>query len=173
MMLSSQPTRMLLLLRHAHAAHGMAVADYDRPLTAGGRREAEQVACRAVEQGTLPELILASSALRARQTAQIFGSIAGTSDKTLYLPELYLASMAELLTAAGHVPDEINRLMIVGHNPGLMQLAATLAGGRLPHNSLPPATLVVVAVNTTEGGWSTVQLETAKLIHILSPGTKD
>jgi phosphohistidine phosphatase len=121
-------TATLLLLRHAKAKFAPELDDHERPLAPRGERAATLMGAHLARSGSLPSLILCSTALRARQTlAGLTPELPG--DRPVrFLDELYLASSRSLLetvhTEAGHETC----VMIVGHNPGLAELAWHLAG---------------------------------------------
>lgn len=122
--------RELVLVRHAKSDWGdPSIGDHDRPLNARGERTAPVMARGFAESGHGVDVILSSTALRARTTAQVFAEALGmevTLDRGLYM-----ASAGELLAAAQGAG--VDRVMLVAHNPGLSQLAARLSGGEITH----------------------------------------
>ncbi|MCJ1707078.1 histidine phosphatase family protein [Microbacterium sp. VKM Ac-2923] len=114
----------LILARHAKsdwADEGL--DDHDRPLNDRGRRDAPQIARTVRRAGVRPSVLLSSTALRARQTADAFAE-AFDVDVT-ELPELYLATPDRLLDAArSSGADEV---MVVAHDPGMTALVSRLA----------------------------------------------
>lgn len=121
--------RRLTLVRHGQAEwKDDGSSDFDRVLHRRGTSEATGMARRCREQGWIPDLILASSALRTQQTAQCFMRELDLPTRRLQLLEsMYLASHADLLTAARGAGPRIAHLMLVGHNPGLTEFAQFLA----------------------------------------------
>jgi phosphohistidine phosphatase len=121
--------RRLLLLRHAKAEREPQVDDPERPLAPRGRRDAGRMGRRIAELGLAPEQVLCSPARRARETL----------DRVLpHLPEglavvfdrgLYLAPPEGILARIAAVDDRVRTLLVVGHNPGLAELAEQLAQG--------------------------------------------
>lgn len=132
-MSSPNPPRLLWLLRHAEAQVEAAAGDpsggdHARALTRRGIAEATRAATRCVELGWQPELLLASSATRTRQTAEILARGLGlATGKIVVLDELYLADPDDIRRAAAHAGPKIARLMIVAHNPGISAFARQLA----------------------------------------------
>jgi phosphohistidine phosphatase len=124
--------RRLTLLRHAktETAH-TGEEDWDRMLEPRGQKDAPEMARRLRERKLKPDLIVASPAVRALTTAQIFL-------RELHLPatklqkdeRLYLASPKELLQVIHELGGEIRHLMIVGHNPGLTEFAERVSAER-------------------------------------------
>jgi len=117
----------LYLLSHAHAgnpAHWTG-NDADRPLSAKGRAQAQQLGRFLAERGVVPDTIVSSPKLRARQTANLVADALGvgvTGDDRLAGP-FDLAALAALIDGVGGTS-----LMIVGHDPDFSELAATLSG---------------------------------------------
>jgi len=120
----------LVLVRHAKSDWGdPGVDDHDRPLNARGQRDAPVMAARLAETGLRPELVLSSTALRARTTAAAFADALGTE---LRLDaDLYGAPGSHLLAAAA--ATGLARLVLVAHDPGMTALAGRLSGGGIGH----------------------------------------
>jgi len=117
--------RTLLLIRHAKASHAP-MPDIDRPLTEQGQRQAQQLAALLLDLDDRPQLLLASAALRAKETAT---TLAEALQAPLRLDEsLYGASVEGLFDACRALPDDALRVALVGHNPGLSRFAETLTG---------------------------------------------
>lgn len=138
-MSTATPPRLLWLLRHAEAQVEAAAGDpsggdHARALTRRGVAEATRAAARCAELGWQPELLLASSATRTRQTAEIVARCLGlAAGKIVVLDELYLADPDDIRRAAAQAGPRITRLMIVAHNPGISTFARQLA----PDAALP------------------------------------
>jgi phosphohistidine phosphatase len=117
----------LILLRHGKAeTDAPSGRDFDRPLTGRGRRDAVVVGRALVEAGISPDLVLVSPAARAAQTWEAVAAIfpeAAVED----MPELYETTPVEILALARSAGADASTVMVVGHNPGLGQLAAWLA----------------------------------------------
>jgi phosphohistidine phosphatase len=114
----------LLLMRHAHAdAADAGTEDIDRHLSTRGRGEALDAADRIAGAGLRLDALLVSPALRTRETATI---VAAELDLPLRLtiePELYPGDPAALLRPLSRCPAGFATVMIVGHNPGISELA--------------------------------------------------
>jgi len=132
--------RTLLILRHGKAAPDGGGGDAARPLTQRGKREAELMGQVLLRENLMPDRILASGARRTRETASQAAAATHFSGAVDELDELYLAEPEAYITAVRrHAPDA-QRVLLVGHNPGLEALALILTGDPV---SLPPAGLVV------------------------------
>ena len=120
----------LLLLRHAKSSwKDLTLADHDRPLKKRGKVAAPRMGALAREQGVVPELVLCSTASRARATAAMFAEEAGYAGEMKFDRELYLAEPSRILDfVAACTPDTVSSVMVVGHNPGLEELVEQLTG---------------------------------------------
>lgn len=93
------------------------------------------------ERGLQPDCILSSTAKRARSTAKRVVEGGGLVCKPKYVDELYLAPAETYIELLRRQPGEYQRILVIGHNPGLEELVAALTGERL---ALPTAALVQV-----------------------------
>ena len=113
----------LYLLRHAKSSwKDASLDDHDRPLAPRGKRASKAIGRYLRDRDVTPELVLCSSAKRARQTLERLGP-AGLDARIE--PELYGAGANTLLARLREVPDEVASVMLIGHNPGMQQLALT------------------------------------------------
>lgn len=119
----------LLILRHGKSSwKDVTLADHDRPLKKRGRESAERMGRFLRESNLLPDRILTSSATRATETARLVTSTAQFDDEMEVVPDLYHADPTALTLILSRVPDSYNRLLIIGHNPGLEDWLAKLTG---------------------------------------------
>lgn len=120
----------LLLLRHAKSSwKDEGLADHDRPLNKRGKKAAPLMGQLLRREGLLPDLVLSSTAVRARRTAEEALAAAAYEGPLELLDELYLASPGTLLDVAARVPAEsVGRLLLVAHNPGMEDLVGILSG---------------------------------------------
>ena len=136
--------RELILLRHAHAepaAEG--VADIDRPLSAEGLAEAQAAGRWLVEQNLVPDRILCSPARRSRETLEAVLATIGYVEQRLE-DSIYEAT-AGILAELADANRETERLMLVGHNPGLERLAALMHSGQSgDYRGMPTSSVVVL-----------------------------
>ena len=125
-------------MRHAQAAPAeLGADDFTRPLTPAGRRAAAAAARALLADGLRIERVLLSPANRTRETAVIVARELGISEASLQaLPELYAATPAVIRAAIAHHHGGAQNLLVVGHNPGISELAGQLSahpkGGHLP-----------------------------------------
>jgi phosphohistidine phosphatase len=147
--------RSLHLLRHAKSSwDNPALSDDDRPLAPRGRRAAKLIASHLRREEIEPALVLCSSAARARETLAGIEQALGDGPDVLIERELYGASEDELLDRLRAVPDTVESVMLIGHNPSLQDLALTLArsGPALEKVELKYPT-AALATLVFEGSW--------------------
>jgi phosphohistidine phosphatase len=120
--------RQLLLLRHAKSSwDDPRLSDHARPLNARGRRSASAMADAMRELGLAPDVVLVSSARRTLQTLEALAPIEG-SPLVEPMDALYLAAWPSLLDVLRGVRETARSVLLIGHNPGLHELALALAG---------------------------------------------
>ncbi|MGF6313203.1 phosphohistidine phosphatase [Bradyrhizobium sp. i1.8.4] len=170
--------RRLLLLRHAKTeTDAPSGRDQDRRLDERGHRDAAEIGGWLARHPRLPNLALVSPAVRTIQTWEIVREAlkdAGPRPKVEYVPDLYGADPAQLLTAIrmASVTDP-KRLMLIGHNPGMHEFALMLTGSgdeaakRALGNNLPTSGLAVFDFATDD--WNDVSFRRGKLVLFVSP----
>jgi phosphohistidine phosphatase len=160
----------LYLLRHAKSSwDDPALADRERPLAPRGRRDAKRVAKHLRRTGDEPELVLCSSAARTRETLELVRpALVGAT--VMVEEELYGASSDELLARIRLVPDAVVSVMVIGHNPGLHELALALASAGDERDRLeakfPTAALATLALAKR---WSQLAPKDATLAAYVVP----
>ena len=138
--------RELILLRHAHAEPANAgQADIDRPLSPEGLAEAEAAARWLAEHKLVPDCVLCSPARRARETLEAVLGAVGYVDQRLD-ERIYEATPGTLAELADEHRDA-DRLLLVGHNPGMEHLAALMHSGQSgDYRGMPPGGIVVLSL---------------------------
>jgi len=156
----------LLILRHAKSDwNDPKLDDHDRPLNSRGERDAPRVGELLREHALLPDRVLCSTALRARQTIAAVTTASGYVGDIEYLKPLYLAEPPAYLRALGQLPDTIVRVLVVGHNPGLEDLLKLLTN-RI--EAMPTASLAQIALPLN--GWSELSPQVrGDLINVWRP----
>jgi len=163
----------LILLRHAKAVPGGSGGDHQRALADKGRAGAALIGAELRRIGIKPDIILVSSALRTRETWQIAAEAGGFAAGEIE-DDLYLASATVLLRRLRKVPPRTKTVLLVGHNPGIAELAdhlsdpaesAAAALKRL-RQRFPPAACAISSVLTP---WSELQDGDCALQHYITP----
>lgn len=162
----------LLLLRHAKALDG--ADDANRPLALRGCDDAARLGHYLNQHGPAPELVYCSTALRARQTADLV--LEGVRTRVQYAAGLYLAD-EDVIEAFVWDGGTVNCLAIVGHNPALADYARHLV--RAPDNArsdqaygalnlhYPPGTLTVIDFDVDD--WTDVGPRCGRLVSFIRP----
>jgi phosphohistidine phosphatase len=152
----------LTLLRHAKSSWGdPGLADHERPLNKRGEQDAPRMGRRLLERRERPSLILTSTAVRARTTARLVADAIGYPREFLQSDRaLYHADPGKILAVLAQQDDAFANVLLVGHNPGLTELANEL----LPDfdiDNLPTAGVVAMALDIDH--WSEVGDARARL----------
>ena len=157
----------LMLLRHAKSSwKDKRISDHDRPLNKRGKKIAPVMGHLILEKQLVPDLILSSTAVRARTTAEAVAEACNYKHTIEHIDELYLATAGELLfQAQNRVDDSTDRVMLVAHNPGMEDLVSRLSGHPEP---FPTAALAVFGLGIES--WRALELgvETS-LLHLWRP----
>ena len=168
--------RQLLLLRHAKSAWDEpGLSDHARTLNARGRANAAAMRRAIQELGLVPDVVLVSS---ARRTLQTLEALEPWEETPLIEPMdgLYLATSGQILAILHGVSETVRSVMVVGHNPGLHDLALTLAGAHAmaSHSALTrqlaegfPAG--ALAEFTVAARWGDLAQGGGRLVRFLSP----
>jgi phosphohistidine phosphatase len=118
----------LYLLRHAKSSWSdPTLPDEERPLAQRGRRDATRIAEHLLRLGIEPELVLCSTAERARETLELVLAALDPPATVRLEAALYAAPADELLECLRTVPETVGSVLLIGHNPGLHDLALALA----------------------------------------------
>ncbi len=147
----------LYLMRHAKSDwHSAAQADFDRPLNQRGARDAARMGQWLQEQQFAPSIILSSPAQRARQTVLAVAEASGVEEhEVVFNQDLYLADRATLLNNLRSIPDSIDCVLLVAHNPGLDELVEWLASESPPvSESGKLMTTAAIAFFELPAGWA-------------------
>ncbi len=156
----------LLLMRHAKSSwKDTELNDMDRPLNKRGKKDAPFMGAVLEEKELVPQLILSSTAVRAHQTAELVTAACNFTGEVRYLDYFYLAEPSAYLRGLAEVADDVERVMVIGHNPGLEGLLQILSG-RI--EALPTSTIAYLALPVD--AWRDLHEETeGELLEILVP----
>ena len=145
----------LLILRHAKSSwKDSRLADFDRPLKKRGKRDAPRMGALLKQEDLVPDLIISSSAKRALATAEAAASACDYDSEIRATRQLYGADPDSYIDVLRTVPDGYQRVMVVGHNPGLESFIEELTGEWI---RMPTAALAQVNVRVEK--WSELSLE--------------
>ena len=165
--------RRLFLIRHAKTEPSVGRDDYERRLTGRGRDDAKRVAKALAARRMLPDVLIHSGAARAKETAEIFAAAWQGKVELQEDAGLYDASVTTLLARTRALADEHKRVGLVGHNPGLGELATALIGsGAEPEMRRLAAkypTGAVAVLDFSIERWDDVERNAALLALYLTP----
>jgi phosphohistidine phosphatase len=164
-----------MLLRHAKS-DWPDVPDQERPLAKRGRRDAPVIGRWLHDHGYLPDAVVCSTARRARQTWELMAPELGGSPSVTFEPRAYEAGAMTLLYLARELPSPCRAALLIGHNPAISELAASLAeppagdgAATAPGISFPTA---AVAVLEFTGDWPGLAPGYAHLLDFTAPAAR-
>ena len=164
--------RLLVVVRHGRA-ESFAEEDHVRRLTERGRRDATALGEWLASSGVRPGLALVSSAARTRETWELASTAFDGPPRTEVADELYSASADTVLDAVRAVPDDVEVLAYVGHNPTAASLAQSLEDGEPDVDAFlalsrgfPPGAVAVLQVPTP---WTDLDAAGARLVSFHAP----
>jgi phosphohistidine phosphatase len=149
----------LLLIRHAKATHETGFIDFERPLQESGLYDAAVMAARLKEKGLIPQLLVASPALRTVSTANVFS-------QHLVIPHpqtnraIYEATTLELVKIINALPDNHDFIGLVGHNPGMSDVLYYLTGQL---QDVPTCAIMLIEFDTDS--WIEIIEDSGKLVY--------
>jgi len=163
--------RCVLLLRHAKSSwKDCGLADHDRPLAPRGRRATKLLREHLRRESVAPAVILCSSARRTRETLKRIGPALAKEVPVRIERELYAAPAPRLLERLRALDDEVDSVLVIGHNPGLQQLALSLSGGGEQLDAMrrkyPTGALATLEFG---GSWSELEPGSAELTDFVTP----
>jgi len=150
-------TKTLLILRHAKSSwKNEKLKDFDRPLKRRGEESAKLIGKVLMMAELVPQVILSSPAQRAKQTVELVAEESKFKGELKFVESYYMGEPDDYITALKELPDEIERVMIVGHNPGLEALLQLLDG---KVDSLPTGSLAYLVLDIKH--WADLTKSTA------------
>ena len=158
----------ILIMRHAKSDwHSASRSDHDRPLNKRGRSASAIMGRFLSERRQVPQVVLVSSAVRARSTVDLAVAAGGWTCPIVVVPELYGASPDDILTLVRGQDDSIDSLMLAGHEPTSSSLAQALV--RAESFSFPTA--AVARIDFPVDFWSQIEFGGGQSKWFVSPKT--
>jgi phosphohistidine phosphatase len=147
----------IIIVRHAKSDWENGLTDLERPLNDRGRRVAPKMGLSLNEVGGIPDYVICSPAKRTTQTASLLLHNLFNLEKIDYQSSVYEASFFELLNLINNdVDDEVDTLMLIGHNPGVTELVDYLSAANIGWLPTCSCVCLISAVNS----WKEVSKET-------------
>jgi phosphohistidine phosphatase len=160
----------VLVLRHAKSSWKEPnLADHDRPLNKRGKDAAPRMGELIRAEGLVPDLILTSSAKRALTTAQLVAEASGYDGEIQVSRDLYAAGPEEFIDALCALSDDLETVLVVGHNPGLEELLEALT-----EEAPAMSTAALAQLELDIDHWADLEEEGAgKLVNLWLPRNLD
>ncbi|MFY0642914.1 MAG: histidine phosphatase family protein [Bacteroidia bacterium] len=153
----------LFLMRHAKSSWDQPYADdHSRSLNKRGRRDAPIMASKIKESGLIPDLILSSDSRRTIETSKPLLNVLGPIDIS-YTPELYLASMQEIVHLVQKQDNNLDSLMILAHNPGITYAFNALSNSKI--DNMP--TSAVACIKYDDEDFAEISIDTPSTLEFL------
>ncbi|MBN4066045.1 histidine phosphatase family protein [Candidatus Amoebophilus asiaticus] len=159
-------SKILILCRHAKSNKANGISDFDRTLNGRGKADAQFMGNLLLQLDIMPNRILASPAVRAETTASILANEMAFSDQIQSERCIYDQELDEVLDKIKSIDNDHNIAMVVGHNPGMEQLARLLLGMR-SFIVIPTCGIVVLEFNINE--WREIDSSASILKFFFSP----
>jgi phosphohistidine phosphatase len=162
----------ILILRHAKSSWKFPdLSDHDRPLNRRGKRDAPDMGRILKNKNLVPDLVISSTATRAKDTASEVAKHSGYRGKKTEIESLYAAEPAAYLKVIRELADNYHRVLIVGHNPGVEELIEILTG---EIHIIPTCTLAQIEFDIDD--WSELLLrgeDRGRLVEIFRPNESE
>lgn len=150
----------LILIRHAKSSwKDSSLDDFDRPLNKRGKENAPFMAKRLKEKGLNPDLIISSPSLRTKLTLEYFLKEFNYKKDVVFENSIYEAPYENLLNVIKNVPNSVNQLFFIGHNPGLNDLSDFLLGEF--YENIPTSGVLKIVFYTDS--WKEISKNNSKL----------
>lgn len=159
--------RVLTLVRHAKSSWDHAgLSDCDRALNNRGLKDAPEMGRRLADAGYAVDTIIASPAIRAITTAEIIANEIGYSaEQIVQDAEIYNANIDALINLVVSFDNNVNSVMVVGHNPGFTVLCNYLSDARI--DNMPTCSIAQIQFNTN--AWENISEHSGELIDFDYP----
>jgi phosphohistidine phosphatase len=156
----------LLIMRHAKSSwDDSSMPDRERPLNARGERDAPRMGKLLRREGMVPQAIVASDAVRAKATARAVAEASGFEGEVEYSSALFGAGPETYREVLGKLPEQVDSVLVIGHNPASEELLEELTG---EDEHMPTAAIAHVELDVaTWGDWD--EATEGKLVTVWRP----
>ncbi len=157
----------LYLLRHAKSSwENIQLKDFDRPLANRGEADIPRMVRFFNDHFSVPDKIIASPATRTTATASAFAEGISYHGQIEFISDIYEAHHLNLVEIVQNLPENAQSTLMVGHNPGVTNLAAYLSTGFITEN-IPTCGLVVLDFNSQY--WHNISEAQGRLVRYMYP----
>lgn len=157
--------KQLLVMRHGKSDWSAGTRDHERPLNPRGVRAAGTMGRVLTTIGLVPDLVLSSTATRARTTAELVAEAGGWSAPIEDTPAFYECAVDGVMARLARVPDEVERLLVTGHMPTWGGLVQVLTGASV---AMRTATVAVIDMHLGSS-WDHGEMMAGQLVTLLQP----
>lgn len=159
------PMKKLLILRHAKSSwDDPELSDFDRPLNKRGLAAAPFMGRLIAEREQIPDAIFSSPAMRAAETAALVREHGNIPAEITFDERIYEASPQALRQVVADVSNNVESLLVIGHNPGIEGFLLYLTGSLRP---MPTAALAILELDIDN--WSAITSNSGRLIELIKP----
>ncbi|HEY6048001.1 MAG TPA: histidine phosphatase family protein [Sphingomicrobium sp.] len=169
---------LLTIMRHAKSSWDDANAtDFERPLNERGRKAAERMGRELRSRRFRFDQVIASPAVRVRETVKMLAEGYGEPLDVRFEPQLYGASLGDLLHLVRSIPSAVHAPLLVGHNPGLHELVLALSNDKADDlrgkitGKFPTAAVAVIALPAVR--WDEVEPHSGEIRELILPKELD
>lgn len=160
----------LTIIRHAKAESPEEFAnDFDRPLSARGRKDAGHVAKFLTRLEPPIDWLISSPAVRTRQTMEQIAAELDLHESIAWQESIYLADVETLLHVLSETPQDMEHVVLVGHNPGMEELVAGLCTGAPPHLNLTMPTAALAHLHLEIFWWNQIRWGCGQIQLLVTP----
>ena len=162
--------KLLSIVRHAKAERPDAYdTDFVRPLARRGHSDSRLIAKILTKIEPACDYVVSSSSLRTRETVQEFTSAMSYEGLIVWSDALYLAAVGDMLRVLSETPDDVEHVVMCGHNPGMEELVAGLCAGSTQHLHLEMPTACCTHLYLQIVHWSQIRWGCGALRFLLPP----
>lgn len=159
----------LFILRHAKSSwKDLGIPDHDRPLNKRGKHDAPRIGKILKDQNLIPNLIISSTAIRAKTTANLVAKACKFKEEIIFDKSIYNAEPSDVLKLLSRCSETYNSILLVGHNPTVEEIIELLTGS--PEITMSTCALAYLTITIDK--WIDInkrQIVKAKLVHLWSP----
>ena len=164
----------IFLLRHAKSSwDDVSLDDFDRPLSPRGIKSCKKIGKYLKKNRLIPDIVYCSSAMRAKQTWELFNRIVDKKENILYEDSLYMSDFSNFINIIKKTKNNFKNLMFVSHNPGIENLALELSKDKSNeiyekiNIKFPTGALIIIKFDLNN--WSKVDCKKGKLYEFVKP----
>ncbi|MBN1413249.1 MAG: histidine phosphatase family protein [Spirochaetales bacterium] len=158
----------LILQRHAKSSWDYPeLEDHERPLNKRGKKASQLIGAFFRQNGIQPDLILCSTAMRTRETLRLMTNEWETVAEIQFIDRIYHGDEDELISIITAVPNQVSKLMVIGHNPTLENLLEDMIGTTAMPEKFSTAAVAFIEVPVDD--WREISTKNGTLVQFITP----